>query len=160
MWLAEGMMINHYTFPLYIHFIQAIYTYNMCAYEVCIHPNCMRIHDRVFQFCRYKRALAICSAGGKQCGLSWGRCRLKVPDEDVILSESAHRDAKTHRRRTHSLPHWFKCHRQCDKLQQFTTFPIFSFAFSAYICRAMRLRRLTRDKRLESQTFATKASIQ
>lgn len=49
-------------------------------------------------------AICVCvsfrPAGGKQCGLSWGRSRLKVPGEDVILCDAAHRDRQTHRRLT------------------------------------------------------------
>lgn len=34
----------------------------------------------------------LCPASSKQRGLSGGRSRLKVPGEDVILSDAAHRD--------------------------------------------------------------------
>ena len=71
--------------------------------------------------------------GGKQCGLSWGRSRLKVPGEDVILSDWAHRDRQTHKRLTHSLPHWFKCCRYYDELQRFTT------AFPSFNCHSVNI---------------------
>lgn len=77
-------------------------------------------------------------AGGKQCGLSWGRSRLKVPGEDVILCDAAHRDRQTHKRLPHSLPHWSN------------TVDIMKCS-SDYICKSARLDGCAQDKSPEEQ---------
>lgn len=82
------------TLLVYMHMIKH------CNQAIQIEPSLstsVHLHTAVCVF------MPLCLAGGKQCGLSWGRGRLKVPGEDVILSDSAHRDRQTHRRLTHSL---------------------------------------------------------
>lgn len=139
MWLAVIIMIDHHTHPIYIPLHPCFCKKAGCTYKnksikcawaltVCTHCTsylcvfqsacvCASVHVyAVVHVC-----VPLYPAGGKQCELSWGRSRLQVPGEDVILSDWAHRDRQTHRSLTHSLPHWFKCHEYYDELQRFTT---------------------------------------
>lgn len=89
-------------------------------------------------------------AGGKQCGLSWGRSRLKVPGEDVILCDAAHRDRQTHKRLPHSLPHYL-IQWILWSVAIYPSFCIVQLPFSDYICKSARLDGCAQDKSPEEQ---------
>lgn len=114
----------------------AVFHICVCLY-VCVSCLCVHICACIYCCTCVNVCVFVCvplyHTGGKQCGLSWGRSRLKVPGEDVILSDWAHRDRQTHKRLTHSLPHWFKCCRYYDELQRFTT------AFPSFNCHSVNI---------------------